>query len=249
MFFVFKIDQLLQYVYHQNIFISILLNDILVYTYVTHIHTDKYPYYPGTNFQDALSWQGVNVTDDDGSSSIVPTPFDRPALFIHTANKLSATMIQNAYEEQGGINSNSISIHQLNSNELRLLNRTEGWEISQPDLFGFIHRITLAQDGYEEDFNSFLNLTFPIKFYIASNTEDDEEDIELFTPVLRSRETGGSGGMTGLPSEKELLESSLNDLTKAIQNKYNVNTTSMTGLAILNFTRFDSYDNWDEVHF
>jgi len=48
--------------------------------------TETYPFYPGTNFQDALSWRDVNVTDDSTSSKDIHQPFDRPALLIHTTS-------------------------------------------------------------------------------------------------------------------------------------------------------------------
>jgi hypothetical protein len=188
----------------------------------------------------------VNVTDNDGTSSsqIIPSPYDRPALFIHTTDASSASAVSEAYQSSAGIPVNSISIHQLNSEELKLLNRSQGWEESRPDLIGFIHRVTMAQEGFNDDFNRFLNMTFPVKFYIAA---DDHVPGEQFAPILRSRETGGKSGSTGLPTEIELLESSLWDLTNAVMSKYNPNTTTMTGLGVLNFTEFDCYDDWDEV--
>jgi hypothetical protein len=193
-----------------------------------------------------MSFRDVNVTIDDGSSTCqtIPAPFDRPVLYIHTADVTSSNIISEAYQSAGGIQQDSISTHPLNSDELMLLDRNEGWEQSEADLLAFIHRVTMAQDGFNDDFNFYLNMTFPVKFYIAA---DDHVPGELFAPILRSRETGGKSGSTGLPSEKELLESSLWDLTNAVMSKYNPNTTTMSGLAVLNFTEFDSYDNWDEV--
>mmetsp|Transcript_24355 Transcript_24355/g.28668 ORF Transcript_24355/g.28668 Transcript_24355/m.28668 type:complete len:81 (+) Transcript_24355:909-1151(+) len=64
-------------------------------------------------------------------------------------------------------------------------------------------------------------MTFPVRFYIAN--DDGFFDESLYTPMLRSRETGGMSGSTGLPTEKELLEAPLWDLTNAIMSKYDHN--------------------------
>ena len=37
---------------------------------VTTRLTEQYPFYPRTNFQDVLSWRGVNVTGDASTASL-----------------------------------------------------------------------------------------------------------------------------------------------------------------------------------
>ena len=162
--------------------------------------------------QDALSWRDVNVTGDSSS----PSPFDRPALVVHTADAGAAAAVLGAYgAAPGGVPAGSASVHALDSATLRLADRTAGWRgPGGPDMVAMIHRVTMAQLGAKPAFEAFLNTTFPVRLYLAA---DGAAAAEPLAPALRPRETGGGGGTTGLPSEKELLEGALGDLTEAVK--------------------------------
>jgi hypothetical protein len=131
-------------------------------------HVDTYPFYPGTNFQDALSWHDVNTTDDATSNS-VQQPFNRPVLFVHTTSMQSADAIVSAYENEAGVDRQSVSVHQMNSDDIRLLDRAAGWEVSQPDLLGSINRVTLPQATFQDEYEAFIEMTYPIRLYIAND--------------------------------------------------------------------------------
>jgi hypothetical protein len=96
---------------------------------------DTYPFYPGTNFQDAINFRNLNVSG--------PTPFQQPALIVHTADLSSFEAIQNAYanEQDGLVNINDTSLHALDSSTLRLNDRELGWKASGPDMTVMIYRV------------------------------------------------------------------------------------------------------------
>jgi hypothetical protein len=250
--------------------------------------TQPYPSYPGTNFQDALSFRDINTASSSASpssfsSTLAPTPYDRPALLVHTLDQESASSVVKAYTtghttgsmETGNTLSSSagakkgdkgaprsvrsvtrtmvdpasVTVHALDAHTVRPLNRSlqpsssfpvpppssssnsgssgsgggsgnggqvddnGWWRESSPDLLGVIQRVTLAQEGYEDAFNAFLNMTFPVRFYVAAN---DAESASPMSVPLRSRESSPSSLLTSTSSAKSKKEPSEEEARKGV---------------------------------
>ena len=67
----------------------------------------------------------------------------------------------------------------------------------------------MVATGAKPAFEAYLNMTFPVRYYFAP---DDANASVPLTPPLRPRETGGTSGPTGLPTEAQLLAAALDDL-------------------------------------
>jgi hypothetical protein len=208
--------------------------------------SEDYPFYPGTNFQDTLSFRDVNVSavGDDASQ------FDQPALLVHTPDRNAAREIINAYtatasEGGAGVPPESVNVQPIDSSTVGFVDRSIGWKASGPDLIAMIQRVTMAQQGSKSSFEAFLNMTFPVRVYLAA---DDATATEPMAPTPRPRETEGESGPAGLPTEKELLSNALGDLAQAVEIAFkSPNEVALTSYGFGNYSGvFDSYDDWEQ---
>jgi len=118
---------------------------------VTTRLTEQYPFYPGTNFQDVLSWRSINTSSAGGAAGGAASgdgrAFDAPVMFVATADGASAAAVATAYAGAGVACPGACSTHSMDASTLRLIDRAQGWQTSKPDLIGHIHRVTMAAPG------------------------------------------------------------------------------------------------------
>lgn len=200
--------------------------------------TEEYPYYPGTNFGNALSFRRINVSS--------PDIYSQPISIVHTADGKSAAQVNGAFAA-AGVDKRAMSTHALDSSEIKFMDRTMKWQESKPDILTMLQRVTEPKQGYKDAYGKYKKLFFPVTLLLA---EPGKQANEPLTPPLITRSTKR---VSKLPTEKELLGEALQDLYQAVKSFYvspsgnGKPTSRLMGSLTNELTDFGYYDDWDQV--
>lgn len=206
---------------------------------ITERITEEYPFYPGINFGDAISFRTINVTNKDTSV------FDQPAVVIHSSDAAAARKVGQAFENLSGgnITARDITIRGIASNNpVRLWDRSGGqpWQVSQPDILAFIARVSVPLGGENDTaYEAYKATIWPVRFYLA---DDEARAQEPMNPPIAPRYT------ESVVNEQTTLTPYLSGLADGVVQSY-LNTKNGTGVTSIDLTT-DSvgcYDDWDAV--
>ena len=109
-----------------------------------------YPFYPGTNFGDALSMRTINASSD-ATAADADAVFDAPAVVVHSADGGAMDAVVAAFAAAAGPGV-GISRHAIDAATLRTWDRAaaaggaDGWREDKPDLLTIIQRASLPED-------------------------------------------------------------------------------------------------------
>ena len=214
-------------------------------------------YYPGTNFGNALSFRRTNTSDGTNGSkavvgSAIPAPYSRPALVVHTADGSAAERVKSAFVSVGGVSPDAVTTHALDADVLNFVNRSrpaDDWRMDGygPDIISMIFRVTMAEEGFEDAFKAYEGAIFPVRLFLASAGAPAAERL---TPAVMPREVSES---ETLPTEAELLASTLDALADAVKSTFLANMSdskpdaTFVGVTEGKMAKFGYYDDWDAV--
>lgn len=186
----------------------------------------------GTNFGDTLSIHDINTS--------TTTVYNEPVVVVHTADGAAADAVGAAFGAVG-VGPSAVSTHALNSNELRLVNRSLTWEESRPDVLVMLQRVTEPFPGAEEAYERYKTARFPVRIFQAPPAAAAGAPL---APEPVPRETDPA---LGLPTEVELLSDAVEDLKAAVKDKMRSRGGRFRGAATVALDGAGYYDDWDEV--
>ena len=207
---------------------------------ITERITEEYPFYPGINFGDAISFRNINVTNK------ATNVFDQPTVIIHASDASAARKVGQAFidNSEGSITAQDISVRGIASgNPVRLWDRSNGqpWQVSQPDILAFIARASVPLGGNVNNtaYEAYKTTVWPVRFYLA---DDDTTPIEPMDPPIIPRYS------TEVVNEQTTLTTYLSALANGVVQSYN-ETKNGTGVIALDLTTdcVGCYDDWDAV--
>eukprot|EP01038_Epipyxis_sp_PR26KG_P006554 gene6554-9003_t len=203
--------------------------------YITTRITQEYPFYPGQNFGDTISYYDLNTSSNTGNV------FNEPVLIIHSADKVAADTVADAFINVGAIDSSAISVRGITGETVRLWNRSNGinWKQSKPDYLSMESRYTAPLNGYEAEYESYKKQVWPVRFYFS---DDNAKSTTPMNPSLKSRYSPSIVNEIEVYSDGfELFK---NNVITMFSKSYNCNYLKSLHV---NLTTEGFYDDWDYV--
>lgn len=198
--------------------------------------TEEYPFYPGTNFGDAINQQNVKTANSEQDGI-----FDQPVLVLHAADGDAADIVSQAYADVG-VDSASVNVREIDPAIAKLYDRSGGktWEDTRPDLMAMLTRYGAPDNTTAEEkaaWAGYKVTRWPVRYYIA---DDEELSTAPFAPAVKSRES------SIVKNEVDVYAGVLAELKSSVLDTF-ASSYSSVGDAVLTYTGAGLYDDWEWV--